>query len=151
MKKLFSLAIAMGLVLCGQVFANDADLFRVNENQIQKDFSQLNQLENYVESHQGVSLNEVKNTNPDALGTLAQDTKNLQGLGSTLSSLGEAPLGIPSFVWGCVLGWIGILVVYLIAEDKEQTKKAFYGCLVGGVAYLVIYFVYVALIVGSAL
>ncbi len=57
----------------------------------------------------------------------------------------EAPLGIAPFLWGCVLGWVGLLVVYLVTDgDKAQTKKALTGCLVGtGVEvalYLVLYF-----------
>ena len=141
MKKLFSLTL--GLFLCVQGFANDGALFQLDEKQIDQDFAQLNQLENYVETHNGVSLNEVKSSNPEVLSNLADDPKNFQSLGSTLSAAGENPLGIPAFVWGCVLGWVGILVVYLIAEDRELTKQAFYGCLVGGVAWLIFYLIYV--------
>lgn len=39
-------------------------------------------------------------------------------------------LGIPSFLWGCGLGVVGLLVVYIVSdEDKVETKKAMWGCI----------------------
>lgn len=51
-------------------------------------------------------------------------------------------LGIPSFLWGCVLGLAGLIIVYIVTDNnREEVKKAFTGCLVSvavaGLLYLV--------------
>jgi hypothetical protein len=52
----------------------------------------------------------------------------------------ESTLGIPPFLWACVFGLLGILLVFLLT-DKDITNKAAMGCLVAygtiGVVYLV--------------
>lgn len=52
---------------------------------------------------------------------------------------------LPAFWWGCILSWVGILVVYLITQDSDQTKSALWGCLIGAGAWLI-----VSLVVGLA-
>jgi hypothetical protein len=75
---------------------------------------------------------------------------NLTESTSTLSALTEGALGIPSFIWGCVLGWIGILITYLVTQDSEETKKALYGCLIGWVGGFLLYIIFVVLIFGGS-
>ena len=61
----------------------------------------------------------------------------LSALNLTSGMMMEPALGIPGFWWGCVLGPVGILVVYLVTEnDKEEVKKALYGCIVSGVFWV---------------
>jgi zinc transporter ZupT len=58
------------------------------------------------------------------------------------SASDELALGIPSFLWGCVFGIVGVLVVYLMTdENKDQTKKAFFGCIAGSLIGTVLYVV----------
>ena len=45
----------------------------------------------------------------------------------------DGPVDIPSFIWGCVAGPVGVLVVYLVTEDNDETKKALLGCILWGV------------------
>jgi hypothetical protein len=136
--------------LTGQVKASESDVFKVNDAQVNQEFAQLNKIEDFVLSHEGVSFDEMKSQNPELVAGLSESPDSFTGMGSSLRGAGEAPLGIPPFVWGCVLGWVGILIVYFVAEDREMTKKAFYGCLVGGLAGLVIYVIYFVLIAGAA-
>jgi len=150
MKKLFLSALVVISALTGQVRASESDVFKVNDAQVNQEFAQLNKIEDFVLSHEGVSYDEMKSQNPDLVAGLSESPESFTGMGSTLRGGGESPLGIPPFVWGCVLGWVGILIVYFVAEDKEMTKKAFYGCLVGGLVGLVIYVVYFVLVLGSA-
>ncbi|MBN2261269.1 MAG: hypothetical protein JW735_00025 [Prolixibacteraceae bacterium] len=48
----------------------------------------------------------------------------------------EGPPIVSAFLWGCVLNWVGLLVVYLTTDsNKEFTKKAWSGCLVNTGCY----------------
>jgi apolipoprotein N-acyltransferase len=39
-------------------------------------------------------------------------------------------LGIPSFLWGCGLGVVGMAVVYIVSnQNMDETKKSLWGCL----------------------
>ncbi len=129
--------------------ASDAELFKVDDQKINSEFADLNKLENYVNANEGVTLEEVQANNVNVLDGLNENPESFQGMGSTLRGGGDSPLGIPPFVWGCVLGWVGILIVYFVAEDREMTKKAFYGCLVGGLVGGVIYVIYFFLVLSS--
>jgi hypothetical protein len=63
----------------------------------------------------------------NSLAGMVGDPNGISGL--TLSN--EKVFGIPSFLWGCV-GWIpGVAVVYLVSQDKAETKSAIIGCVVG--------------------
>jgi hypothetical protein len=56
----------------------------------------------------------------------------------------DSPLGIPGFWWGFCLGWVGMLIVYLMMDEgqdrKDQVKKALIGCIIGSIIGLGIYF-----------
>jgi hypothetical protein len=62
---------------------------------------------------------------------------------------GDAPLGIPSFVWGFCLGVPGIAIVYFVAEDKDETMKALWGCVANTAIGLVVYIIYVVAVVNA--
>lgn len=132
MKKIFTILVAM-LVMSGMTFANDdASLFNVDQQAIEQELAPLNDLENYVNENAGVTYDEIDN--PEVL------NKDVV-MGDVDLSYGP-PLGIPSFLWGFILGVIGILIVYLITEDGDETKKALWGCLAWTVLWLVLYFVF---------
>ena len=57
---------------------------------------------------------------------------------SNFSLVYGPPLGIPSFAWGLCCGLPGLAVVYFVADDKEETKKAFYGCVTSTVVGVVV-------------
>ncbi|MBI2968443.1 MAG: hypothetical protein HYY40_11625 [Bacteroidetes bacterium] len=146
-KLLLSVLLALG---CIAVYANPANsgLFSMDEEQINARFDRLNNLENYVNAHEGVTLDQLQSENNPAVSDLNL-TDGTTGIISAIS--GEPPLGIPSFLWGCILGWIGILVVYLVTDgDKTESKKALWGCIASTVGYVVFYIIYVVLIVASS-
>ncbi len=125
--------------------AGNASLFQLNKNKVNAEMNQLSQVENYVASHEGVTLDQLQTENNDIINGV-----NLTESTSTLSALTEGALGIPSFIWGCVLGWIGILITYLVTQDSDETKKALYGCLVGWVGGFLLYIIFVVLIFGGS-
>ena len=125
-------------------FANDADLFNLDYNAVQAEFTELNQLGDMITANSDLTYSTLKLTNENlvtslklvAEGALPDDSKN-------------PVLGIPSFVWGCCLGVPGLLVVYIVSEqDKVQTKKALMGCVTGTVVYVVSWVVYYVVVIG---
>ena len=140
MKKFFTILVAM-LVMSGMTFANDdASIFSVDKNSIEQELAPLSDLENYVNENAGVTYDEIDN--PEVL------DKDVV-MGDVDLNYGP-PLGIPSFLWGFILSWVGILIVYLIAEDGDETKKALWGCLAGAALYIILYFVLLGSLFASA-
>jgi hypothetical protein len=128
------LRIIIFVLLCSsQLYAKQVDLFAVDEQQMNADFKQLNALEDFVLTHEGVTLEDLKNQDKEILHAF-DDPGNFQGLASALRG-GETPLGIPPFIWGFCLGIVGLVLVAVLAEDRDLTKKALYGCLVSGIIW----------------
>jgi Prokaryotic membrane lipoprotein lipid attachment site len=107
----------------------------MNEQAVNAEFEKLNKLEQYVTSHEGTTLEDVKDSE------LTKDLNLDTNITNTVAS-GDLPANIPAFWWGCVLSWVGVLIVYLVTDkDKDQTKKALYGCLVSAAIWVIYYFV----------
>lgn len=141
-KFLFSAAFALA---CNFGFASaNADLFQVNEEELNVEFAQLNELESFVNSNEDVTMSSMEATNP----LLQNVTASGNALG-VLSTYGEAPLGIPSFLWGFCFNVAGVALVYFVADDSDETRKAFIGCAVSGAIY-VLYWVFWVLVAGNA-
>jgi flagellar capping protein FliD len=134
----------LSVLFAFNVNAGNASLFQFDQNKVNAEMNQLSKVENYVSTHNGVTLEQLKAENNDIVSGV-----NLTESTSTLSALTEGALGIPSFIWGCVLGWIGILITYLVTQDREETKRALYGCLIGYVGLIVIYLIGYVLILGN--
>jgi hypothetical protein len=144
MKKLI-LMICAGAFLSVFVSANNASLFSYNEDQVNQELSQLQSLENYVSVNPDVSLAGLQADNNSLLANLNM-TSNFGGF----SLSGEPPLGIPSFLWGCVFTLVGVAIVYFMTDqDMAETKKAFLGCAVSGLVYI-LWYVFVVLIYGGS-
>ncbi len=123
----------------GGLFAAKAEkssVFQYDKNAVNKEMTQLNKVESYVNSHEGVTLNQLKTENNEVVKGLNFSSSN------EFSSLNDGPVGIPSFIWGLCLSWVGILIVYLVTEDSDETKKALYGCIVGAVVWAVFYILF---------
>jgi hypothetical protein len=145
MKKIFFTALLALAFNLGNATEN-ADLFKVDDQEINAEFAQLNELEQFVEANEGLTLSEINTNNP-----LVQNLNNSSDILGVLSTLrGEPPLGIPSFAWGACFGVAGIAIVYFVSDDRDETKKAFTGCVVVQGVVVLIYIVYVV-IVGASL
>ena len=124
MKKLFIsvfLVFFAGFIL----LANDADLFKVDYNAVQTEFTQLNQLAAMVTSNSELTYSNLMLTNSNLIASLKLVPE------SALPDGGKNPvLGIPSFLWGCAFGVVGMLVVYIVSnQDMGETKQALWGCI----------------------
>jgi hypothetical protein len=120
----------------------DESIFKLDENVLSNAMYELNRLNNYITQNEGVTYEDLNLLDS----ALIENVSNTSApLGLTTES--EDPLGIPAFLWGCFLGWVGILLVYMITDNnKVQVKKALNGCLVAGGAYVVIGVVYFVLV-----
>jgi len=148
MKKILFLAILAISTL--SMRASVADLFTVENATISAEMSDLNALESFVEMNQGVTLTDVQSMNSVLTANILTAEESPFSQASILRRGGDAPLGIPSFVWGLCLGVPGLAIVYFVADDKEETTKALYGCLAGVALEVVLYFVWVAIFVSAA-
>ena len=130
----------MLLFVASMSFASNSELFDLNYDQVKQEFAQLDQLAVKVKA-ENLTYNDLLKTDAALVNSMA------------LSSVPSVPLpdgalGIPSFLWGCIVGPIGILIVYLVTDnDTEEAKKALWGCL-AAVAFWVI--LDVVIIGGSA-
>ena len=139
--------IALGSLCCllitSQAYAGHADLFKYDSKAIDKEMGQLIRLEDYVNGHPGTTLTNLLYEN----NILVADIGKAEGMPG-LNLINEKLLGIPGFMWGCCLGFTGVLIVALVAEDKHETKQSIKGALItvgvlavgGTVAYLLFYF-----------
>jgi len=105
-----------------------------DESEIYAAFAEVSDLDQYLAQNEGVTYTDIDQENSTLLNGISSSTT----LPFSASS-DELVLGIPSFFWGCVFGWVGLLVVYLVLENKEQTKKALYGCIASTVVGVVLY------------
>ena len=145
MKKLLFTALLALAFNMGNATEN-ADLFKVDDQEINAEFAQLNELEQFVEANEGLTLSEINTNNP-----LVQNLNNSSDILGVLSTLrGEPPLGIPSFAWGACFGVAGVAIVYFVSDDRDETKKAFKGCVIVEGSLLVIYLVLIVVGITAA-
>lgn len=145
MKKILSLLTVLSLSLGVALATEPTQAFDFEDENLEAEFEQLNKIENFVQSNEGVTLNELKANNSSLV-----DGITLSGDAAASVSADELPLGIPAFWWGCVLTVLGVVLVYVLTDqDKEQTKKALFGCLVTAGAYLIFWVVW-AVALGNA-
>lgn len=122
-------------------FANSGD-FTYDADKVNNSLSTLDALESMHKSSPDASFDElVQDSRFDGV-SISKATI------STHANQGDLPV-LPAFWWGCILGALGILIVYLITEDSEQTKSALWGCLVAGGVY-VLFWIFWVLLLGNA-
>lgn len=137
MKKGLLLMFIAFIAVTLNVQAGNADLFSYDKAALETEFADLQLLEDYVYNHQSTTLHELL-----ASGSALITNLNLMAskpFGPNLV-FDDPPLGIPSFLWGCVFGVAGLAVVYFVTEDDEETKKALWGCITSTVVGVVFYF-----------
>lgn len=111
-------------------FAKNPDLFTYDKAVIETEMSVLNGIEQFVLSNPGTTLTLMtEEGNPMASSITNSNTYN------SFNLMSEKALGIGGFWWGCCFGPVGILVVYLVSEDKKETRSSIIGCVVGSLLY----------------
>ena len=120
--------------------AEHSSLFSYDKQAVNVKMQGLVAVENYVNQNSDVTLCSLGNE-----GEKLADVVRLADESSFGKALNDGPAGIPSFLWGCVLSFAGVILVYGLTEDSEEAKKALYGCLTGGAAFLILYIGFLAI------
>ena len=124
MKKLL-LSITLVFFAGFSIFANDADLFKLDYKAVQAEFTDLNQLATMVTANTDLTYSSLLVTNGNLVTSLRLVPESLLPDGTK-----NPVLGIPSFLWGCGLGVVGMVVVYIVSDQNmDETKKALWGCI----------------------
>ncbi len=129
-------------VYAGNISAATAELdesvFTFDEELIISELSELNELDAYVEANASVTFESLANEGSALIANIESSAAPMGMAGQD----GEPPLGIPSFLWGCVGGVLGLLVVYIMTDnDKDETKKALWGCVASTAVVAIVYMV----------
>ncbi len=124
---------AKGLGL--EISSIDESVLVLDEEALDMAMLELNELDEYVTQNDGVTYDDM----------IASGSELIMNVDATSAPLGldgseEPPLGIPSFLWGCILGVVGILLVYILTDgDGDETKKALWGMLVWVGVWIILY------------
>lgn len=111
-----------------------------DDSEIYAAFADVSALDQYLSVNEGKTYADISMENS----LILNGVSSTSSLPLSPSDNGDLALGIPSFLWGCALGWVGMLIVYLITESKEETKKALWGCIISTVVSVVFYVVVIA-------
>lgn len=126
-----------------QVSAKEADLFSYDKAAVASSLSELSVLESYMNEHPALAI--VKLT--DSGDVMINGIKLSVNFIDTDS---VSPMGIPSFLWGCTFGVVGVILVYMLTNnDREQVHKALVGCIVSYSIIAVFYIVYIVLFIND--
>jgi hypothetical protein len=138
MKKILSLLSILALTF---TVVTAAEPINFDAKNIDSEFEQLNKVEKFVQNNEGTTLDNLKSQNSELLTDI-----NLEADTASAVAASDLPAGIPAFWWGCVLSWVGLILVYVLTDkDSAQTKKALMGCLVGAGVWVIYYVLVVSL------
>ena len=111
--------------------ASNSDLFKIDFNAVNQEFSELNIVEDMVVANPDLTYSSLSISDAGLIESLSLVPNSAVPLAN-----GNAVLGIPSFWWGCGLGLVGVGVVYFLTDkDSSEAKKALWGCLVGSLVW----------------
>jgi hypothetical protein len=117
MKK--SLLLAVAFCLTTLTFAGNADLFKVDNQAINKEFASLTSLENFVASNNFVTLTDIQASNSFDLSGL-----NVNNMRSS-SGEGEFAFKWEGFLWGFLCCPVGFFVI-AVNKNKDHDQKLSY-------------------------
>ncbi len=112
------------MLLFASVQSFGAGSFDFDQQSVDQEFQKLNEIEELVAGNPDLTYQSLQESYPE----LTADLSSENGVSQTA---GDMPILGP-FWWGCILGIIGLLLVYVITDnDKAQLKSALVGCVVG--------------------
>ena len=112
------------MLLFASVQSFGAGSFDFDQQSVDQEFQKFNEIEELVAGNPDLTYQSLQESYPE----LTADLSSENGVSQTA---GDMPILGP-FWWGCILGIIGLLLVYVITDnDKAQLKSALVGCVVG--------------------
>lgn len=130
--KIWALSMAM-ILFHIQVLAVAApsDIKSVESNYELEIYDAFNEIEGLVSF-----LNENETANYESLQAINSNLIDNVSSSAAVAMNSEGREGPPvmsPFLWGCILSWVGLIVVYVTTDsNKAYTKGAWTGCLVNG-------------------
>ncbi|MEO0897876.1 MAG: hypothetical protein AAFY71_15825 [Bacteroidota bacterium] len=128
---IFSLLLSLSMTAAGGP-GGKTSLFSFDEKEADAAVSHLTEIEQIVKE-ENLTLEELEANHTELLAEHTLLDSSMRG------PMDELPGNIPPFVWGFCLGLIGVLIVYLVTDDNQQTQKSLLGCLVGSLVGGLIY------------
>jgi hypothetical protein len=126
MKKFTVLFVLMGLLFSFQSIAGNGDLFTYDKEKVNTEMAQLNMLEDVLIQDANLTYTDLLEVDNSLVANLDYSSNAM------MAGMSAGPV-IPSFWWGCLFGPIGVLVVYLVEEDRDETRSAIWGCVISAV------------------
>lgn len=108
------------------------DSFSYNSEEVNTHLGPLLKLEQLHKKFPDKTLEELITDNELSNYSFTNASKLQNGISEPMPIL-------PAFWWGCLLGWVGILVVFLVTQDSLQTQNALWGCIVSALFSCTLY------------
>lgn len=132
------LLILAAFCLSGLTMAGTADLFSYDKEKLETEMSDLQEAEDYLYTHQELGFQGLKEVKPELVHQLGSKACSMGGI----DAIGGPRIwNIPSYFWGCCLGPVGVILVYITIDDPAETKKSFMGFVTWGVTLTAYYFI----------
>lgn len=127
---------AMSFTTINTVVNSDLEIASVtdfNETEIYNAFTEVNSLVSYVQENEGITLSDLKTTNDELVSNISSS--------AAIALLHDGdhedtPPIFSAFIWGCLLNWVGMLIVGLTTGfDGHQITKSAWGCLISSLLW----------------
>jgi hypothetical protein len=106
---------------------SDAEISAVtnfDETEIYSAFTDVEQLISYVTANEGITYNDLEANNSEMISNITSSSM------LALASSSDSPPIFSAFIWGCLLNWVGVLIVGITTGfDGQQIVKSLWGCL----------------------
>lgn len=145
MKRILSLAFLLSAFAVNDLKADNRDFFDFEIDEVNTELAQVEELDQFLDQNENVTFADLEEVNSPLISNLSD-----QAVMSPAMAKRHRVLGIPSWIWGCVFGFVGIGIVYFVSENKDETKEALWGCVGGTLVGVLLYFLLIASVVGGA-
>jgi len=126
-------AQAMAFSTIGSAMISDQEVATVtgfDETEIYNAFTEVNSLVSYVQENDGITLGDLETTNNELVSNISSSAA------IAFASSDERPPIFSAFIWGCLLNWVGMLIVGLTTDfDGQQITKSAWGCLINSLLW----------------
>lgn len=96
-----------------------------DETEIYNAFNEVEQLVTYVQANENVTFDELESNHIEMISNISSSSA------IAFDGDGETPPIFSAFIWGCLLNWVGMLIVGLATDfNTEQITKSLWGCLI---------------------
>jgi hypothetical protein len=108
-----------------------------DETEIYNAFTEVNSLVSYVQENDGVTLGDLETSHNELVSNLSSSAA------LALSGDSDTPPIFSAFIWGCLLNWVGMVIVGLTTGfNGHQIMKSAWGCLINSLLWGVSYWGY---------